>query len=151
MAIVAAEAVDVVLDAGVKILSLFWGESAPFVSRPPAGDRAQHGSRAAVEAREAVAVGVDIVVFKGWEAGGHVRGTVSTLALVPRVVDEVDPVPVIAAGGSPTGAEGGRGARTRRRSGVDRHPLRRRGIWRSPGVQQLLTDAAETDRSLPPC
>src|SRR5262249_27879143 len=34
-----------------------------------------------------------------WEAGGHVRGDVATLPLVPAVVDAVAPVPVVAAGG----------------------------------------------------
>jgi NAD(P)H-dependent flavin oxidoreductase YrpB (nitropropane dioxygenase family) len=38
-------------------------------------------------------------VAQGWEAGGHVVGRVSTLALTPAVVDAVAPVPVIAAGG----------------------------------------------------
>ncbi len=42
---------------------------------------------------------MDVVVAQGWEAGGHVRGTVATLPLVPAVVDAVAPVPVIAAGG----------------------------------------------------
>ena len=36
---------------------------------------------------------------QGIEAGGHVAGEVSTLALVPRVVDAVAPRPVVAAGG----------------------------------------------------
>ncbi len=48
---------------------------------------------------EIVASGVDVVVAQGWEAGGHVWGTIATLPLVPAVVDAVDPVPVIAAGG----------------------------------------------------
>jgi NAD(P)H-dependent flavin oxidoreductase YrpB (nitropropane dioxygenase family) len=42
---------------------------------------------------------VDVIVAQGWEAGGHVRGTVGTLPLVPAVVDAVAPVPVIASGG----------------------------------------------------
>ena len=42
---------------------------------------------------------MDVVVAQGWEAGGHVWGTVATLPLVPAVVDAVTPVPVIAAGG----------------------------------------------------
>src|SRR5712691_9066394 len=33
------------------------------------------------------------------EAGGHVAGTVSTMTLVPRIVDAVAPTPVVAAGG----------------------------------------------------
>jgi nitronate monooxygenase len=44
------------------------------------------------EARRAVASGVDVIVAQGWEAGGHVWGTVATLPLVPAVVDAVAPV-----------------------------------------------------------
>jgi NAD(P)H-dependent flavin oxidoreductase YrpB (nitropropane dioxygenase family) len=36
---------------------------------------------------------------RGWEAGGHVRGTVATMPLIPAVVDAVFPTPVVAAGG----------------------------------------------------
>jgi enoyl-[acyl-carrier protein] reductase II len=42
-------------------------------------------------------MGVDIVIAQGSEAGGHV-GTVTTMVLVPQVVDAVR-VPVLAAGG----------------------------------------------------
>jgi NAD(P)H-dependent flavin oxidoreductase YrpB (nitropropane dioxygenase family) len=42
--------------------------------------------------------GVDIIVAQGHEAGGH-TGEVSTMVLVPEVVDAVAPVPVLAAGG----------------------------------------------------
>ncbi|MGZ8707102.1 MAG: NAD(P)H-dependent flavin oxidoreductase [Gaiellaceae bacterium] len=88
------------LDAGAPAISLFWGDAAELV--PEA-----HGAGAVVfvsvgsvaEAAQATAAGADVVVAQGWEAGGHVRGTVTTLALVPRVVDVVEPVPVIAAGG----------------------------------------------------
>ena len=58
-----------------------------------------HTVGSAEEARRAVASGVDVIVAQGWEAGGHVWGTVATLPLVPAVVDAVAPVPVIAAGG----------------------------------------------------
>lgn len=51
------------------------------------------------EARRARDAGVDIVVAQGLEAGGHVWGKVGSLALIPAVVDAVDPMPVIAAGG----------------------------------------------------
>ena len=50
-------------------------------------------------ARRAVESGVDVVVAQGWEAGGHVRGTVATLPLIPAVVDAVGATPVVAAGG----------------------------------------------------
>ena len=58
-----------------------------------------HTVASAEEARRAAAAGVDAVVAQGWEAGGHVWSEVSTLALVPRVVDAVAPLPVVAAGG----------------------------------------------------
>ena len=51
------------------------------------------------EAVRAAEAGADVIVAQGWEAGGHVRGTTATLALVPAVVDAVAPVPVVAAGG----------------------------------------------------
>ncbi len=49
-------------------------------------------------AQKQVANGVDIVVAQGTEAGGHC-GEVSTMVLVPEVVDAVSPKPVLAAGG----------------------------------------------------
>jgi nitronate monooxygenase/enoyl-[acyl-carrier protein] reductase II len=42
--------------------------------------------------------GADVITAQGGEAGGF-GGTVSTMTLVPQVVDAVRPVPVIAAGG----------------------------------------------------
>jgi nitronate monooxygenase/enoyl-[acyl-carrier protein] reductase II len=42
--------------------------------------------------------GVDVIIAQGGEAGGY-GGLISTLALVPQVVDAVAPIPVVAAGG----------------------------------------------------
>jgi enoyl-[acyl-carrier protein] reductase II len=42
--------------------------------------------------------GVDVIIAQGGEAGGY-AGEVSTMALVPQVVDAVAPIPVVAAGG----------------------------------------------------
>jgi NAD(P)H-dependent flavin oxidoreductase YrpB (nitropropane dioxygenase family) len=55
-------------------------------------------------ARAHAAVGVDLVIAQGTEAGGH-TGEVSTLVLVPQVVDAVTPIPVLAAGGIATGRQ----------------------------------------------
>jgi NAD(P)H-dependent flavin oxidoreductase YrpB (nitropropane dioxygenase family) len=44
------------------------------------------------------ALGVDVVIAQGSEAGGHV-GKVSSLVLWPQLVDAVSPIPVLAAGG----------------------------------------------------
>lgn len=50
------------------------------------------------DARIAADCGVDVVVAQGTEAGGH-GSQRSTLPLVPAIVDAVDPIPVLAAGG----------------------------------------------------
>jgi nitronate monooxygenase len=95
-----AERLAIALDEAVRIVSFFWGDPAPWVDRVhEAGGIVLHTVASAAEARRAAAAGADAVVAQGWEAGGHVWGEVSTLALVPRVVDAVDPLPVVAAGG----------------------------------------------------
>jgi NAD(P)H-dependent flavin oxidoreductase YrpB (nitropropane dioxygenase family) len=94
------ERLAVAVDAGAPVISLFWGDAAGLVQEAhEAGVIVFVSVASADEAARAVAAGADVVVAQGWEAGGHVRGTVTTLALVPRVVDAVDPVPVVAAGG----------------------------------------------------
>jgi NAD(P)H-dependent flavin oxidoreductase YrpB (nitropropane dioxygenase family) len=54
-----------------------------------------------------VRAGVDVIVAQGGEAGGH-TGQVSTLVLVPEVIEAIAPirpVPVLAAGGIVTGRQ----------------------------------------------
>jgi NAD(P)H-dependent flavin oxidoreductase YrpB (nitropropane dioxygenase family) len=92
--------VDQALSAGLRIVSLIWGDPCSYVdSVHDAGGLVMHTVGSAEEARRAAGCGVDIVVAQGWEAGGHVWSRVATLPLVPAVVDAVTPVPVIAAGG----------------------------------------------------
>ena len=94
------ERLEVCLDERVPIISFFWGDPASLTHRAKAaGAVVLHTVGSAAEAKRAVDAGVDIIVAQGWEAGGHVRGTVATLPLVPAVVDAVAPVPVVAAGG----------------------------------------------------
>jgi len=91
---------DEALEAGLRIVSLFWGDPASYVEQVHnANGVVLHTVSSAEEVLRAVASGVDVIVAQGWEAGGHVRGQVATLPLVPAVVDAVAPVPVIAAGG----------------------------------------------------
>jgi NAD(P)H-dependent flavin oxidoreductase YrpB (nitropropane dioxygenase family) len=88
------------LDAGVGIVSTFWGDPGPLVPiAHEAGAIVLHTAGDVAEARRAVDAGVDVIVAQGWEAGGHVRGEVATMALVPAVVDAVAPIQVVAAGG----------------------------------------------------
>jgi NAD(P)H-dependent flavin oxidoreductase YrpB (nitropropane dioxygenase family) len=89
-----------VLDAGVRIVSFFWGDASGVIAEAQEAEATVFVTvGTAEEGRVAAAAGASVIVAQGWEAGGHVWGTVSTLALVPRVVDAVAPVPVVAAGG----------------------------------------------------
>jgi nitronate monooxygenase len=92
--------VDQALSAGLRIVSLIWGDPCNYVAPVhDAGGLVIHTVGSAEEARHAAGCGVDVIVAQGWEAGGHVWGGVATLPLVPAVVDAVAPIPVIAAGG----------------------------------------------------
>jgi nitronate monooxygenase len=94
------ERLDACLQEGVPIISLFWREPSALVARAKAGGViVLHTVSTTKEARHSVECGVDVIVAQGWEAGGHVRGTVATMPLIPAVVDAVGSVPVVAAGG----------------------------------------------------
>jgi NAD(P)H-dependent flavin oxidoreductase YrpB (nitropropane dioxygenase family) len=94
------ERLAVCLAEGVPVISFFWRDPSALVARAKAGGATVlHSVGSVTEALRAVQCGVDVIVAQGWEAGGHVRGTVATLPLVPAVIDAVAPTPVIAAGG----------------------------------------------------
>lgn len=93
------ERLEVALEHGARIVSFFWGDPGRMVDRVhEAGGVVLRTVGSVEEARRAEAAGADAIVAQGVEAGGHVWGQVSTLVLVPAVVDAVA-VPVIAAGG----------------------------------------------------
>jgi NAD(P)H-dependent flavin oxidoreductase YrpB (nitropropane dioxygenase family) len=56
------------------------------------------------QARRQLAAGADVIVAQGTEAGGH-TSEVTTMVLVPQVVDAVAPTPVLAAGGIGSGRQ----------------------------------------------
>lgn len=94
------ERLDACLAERVPIISFFWGDGSKIIPRAKAGGAmVLQTVGSAEEGRAAIRYGADIVVAHGWEAGGHVWGTVATMALVPAVVDAVEPAPVVAAGG----------------------------------------------------
>src|SRR5580704_10196079 len=103
------------LEEGARIVSFFWGDPLPYIADVHAADGVVlHTVGDVEEARQAVDAGADAIIAQGWEAGGHVRGKVATMALVPAVVDAVGgDVPVLAAGGIADG-RGGSGAGRRR-------------------------------------
>jgi len=90
-----------ILDAGVDVVSLSFGDPTPHVDRiHEAGATVLATVTSADDAQAAVEAGVDCVVTQGIEAGGHVESEVATTVLVPRVADAVgDAVPIVAAGG----------------------------------------------------
>ncbi len=91
---------EVCLEEEVPVISLFWGDPGPLAQlAKEAGAIVMHTVGSASDACKAIECGVDIVVAQGWESGGHVKGEVATMPLIPAVVDAVGDVPVVAAGG----------------------------------------------------
>ena len=95
--------VEAALAEPIQAVTFFWGvpaESADSIARlKAAGIKVIWQCGAADEARAAAAAGVDAVMAQGFEAGGHVRGTTSTMALIPAVRDAIGDLPMAAAGG----------------------------------------------------
>jgi NAD(P)H-dependent flavin oxidoreductase YrpB (nitropropane dioxygenase family) len=93
------ETFDVTLELRVPVLSLAWGRAGELVNRAhEAGIKVIHQVNTPEEAGQVASDGADVIVAQGSEGGGHV-GAMSTLPLVPQVVDVVNGVPVLAAGG----------------------------------------------------
>jgi NAD(P)H-dependent flavin oxidoreductase YrpB (nitropropane dioxygenase family) len=101
-----APLIDVAFRHPIRLLASALGSPPEWLVR----DAHQRGVKVAAlagtvkHARAHAAVGVDFVIAQGTEAGGH-TGEVSTLVLVPQVVDAVAPLPVLAAGGIATGRQ----------------------------------------------
>lgn len=94
------EHLDACLEGGVSIFSFFWHLNEDYIQKAKsAGAKVIFTAGSAADAAQAVQAGADAICAQGWEAGGHVRGTVGTMSLVPAVKDLIGDVPVIAAGG----------------------------------------------------
>jgi len=94
------ERLGIALDHGVPVISFFWGDGSPHLGRvKAAGAVAIQVIGSVDDAKRAADAGFDLIVAQGREAGGHVRGSLGTMTLVPQVVDAVAPLPVLAAGG----------------------------------------------------
>ncbi|MEP3278685.1 MAG: nitronate monooxygenase, partial [Stappiaceae bacterium] len=100
MAFPSRDHLDACLEERVPVISLFWEPPGDFLEQAKSGGaKVIYSAGNAADAKAAVERGVDAICAQGVEAGGHVRGTVGTMALVPAVVDAVGDVPVLAAGG----------------------------------------------------
>ena len=92
-------AVQMTLAQRVPVLSLAWGRATDLTYQAhEAGIKVIHMVSSPEEAGQVASDGADVIVAQGTEGGGHV-GTMSTMSLVPQVVDLVGGVPVLAAGG----------------------------------------------------
>ncbi|MDV9172775.1 nitronate monooxygenase family protein [Streptomyces sp. W16] len=103
---VARNQLDVAFDYPIKLLANALGS-------PPADVVARaHDQNVLVaalagssrHARKHAEGGIDIVVAQGYEAGGH-TGEIASMVLTPEVVEAVDPLPVLAAGGIGSGPQ----------------------------------------------
>jgi enoyl-[acyl-carrier protein] reductase II len=98
--------VRVTIEAGIKVVFTSAGSPTVFTKRlRDAGCFVAHVIASTRHARKAEEAGCNAVVAEGFEAGGH-NGIdeITTLALVPQVVDAVK-IPVIAAGGIADGRQ----------------------------------------------
>ena len=94
------ERLALALDHGIPVISFFWGDASAHLPRVKAsGAMAMQVIGSVDEAKRAADAGFDVVVAQGREAGGHVCGHLSTMTLLPQVVDALSPLPVVAAGG----------------------------------------------------
>lgn len=92
------EVMQVVLDEKVPVVTTGAGNPGEFVpALKEIGSKVIPVVASVALAKRLVRIGADALIAEGTESGGHI-GEITTMALVPQVVDAVD-VPVIAAGG----------------------------------------------------
>src|SRR5450631_1413162 len=94
-----AEAFRHTLAARPAVISFALGDPGDLVRQAhDVGSKVMIQVTTVAQAIEAAERGADVIIAQGGEAGGY-GGIVSTMALVPQVVDAVSPIPVVAAGG----------------------------------------------------
>jgi enoyl-[acyl-carrier protein] reductase II len=92
------DVIEVILQEGVSIITTGTASPGPFMTRfKQAGMKVMPVIGSVSAAIHMAEAGADAVVAEGMESGGHI-GEVTTIALVPQVVDAVR-IPVVAAGG----------------------------------------------------
>jgi nitronate monooxygenase len=93
------EHLEAVLELRPALVSLSFGDYSQYVETlQAAGIVVATQAGTVADAREAIAAGVDVIVARGAEAGGHGRNAIATLPLLQVILDLTD-LPVLAAGG----------------------------------------------------
>lgn len=94
----------IIIEEGVTVVTTGAGNPGKYIPAwKAAGVKVIPVVAASILARRLVNLGADAIIAEGTESGGHV-GEMTTMALVPQVIDAVD-VPVIAAGGIADGRQ----------------------------------------------
>lgn len=98
------EQVNVCIEEGVKVITTGAGNPGAFMDRLKAANIKVIPVIPTVKLAERMEkIGADAVIVEGMESGGHV-GTITTMALLPQIVNAVN-IPVIAAGGIASGKQ----------------------------------------------
>jgi nitronate monooxygenase len=91
---------EVLAKQPISAVTLFWGDPAEHIPAcKKLGLKVIWQCGSALEAAAAKRAGADAIIAQGFEAGGHVRGVITTFALVPEVRDAIGDLPMLAAGG----------------------------------------------------
>lgn len=94
----AEDIVDLVIEENVPIVTTGAGNPGKYIDRFKKNNiKVVPVVSSVILAKRLVRTGVDAVIAEGTEAGGHI-GDLTTMTLVPQLVDAID-IPVIAAGG----------------------------------------------------
>jgi enoyl-[acyl-carrier protein] reductase II len=96
----AFSALEIGIEMGIRTVTTSAGNPAKIIDPiKKAGLKVLHKVSTVKMAQKAQEAGVDAVIATGYEAGGHVgRENITTLCLIPQLVDALD-IPVVAAGG----------------------------------------------------
>lgn len=90
--------IDVCIEEGVPVVTTGAGNPGPYMEKlKAAGIKVIPVVASVALAKRMEKIGADAVIAEGMEGGGHI-GTLTTMSLVPQVVEAVN-IPVIAAGG----------------------------------------------------
>ena len=99
------EMADLVIREGIKFVTTGAGSPGKYMGKwKEAGITVAPVSASVLLAKRMVRDGADMIIAEGTESGGHV-GEMTTMTLVPQMVDALPDVPIVAAGGIADGRQ----------------------------------------------